>query len=73
MKLTWTGRTQEWILDHGIHINEDGKMVIKRSQWLSLAYTDRSIRNPEVMTMCVPSDWGMTLLFENKHFYIVGG
>ena len=28
MKLTWTGRTQEWLLDHGIQINEDGKLVI---------------------------------------------
>jgi hypothetical protein len=73
MKLTWTGRTQEWLLDHGIQINEDGKLVIPMSKWLSLAYTGRSIRNPEVRTMCVPSDWGSTLLFENQHFYIVGG
>lgn len=71
--MKWTGRSQEWLLDHGIHINEDGKLVIPLSKWRKLQYTDRSIRNPDVRTMCIPSDYGMTLLFENQHFYIVGG
>jgi len=73
MKLTWTGRTQEWILDHGIQTNEDGKLVIPASKWHMLSFRNRSLRNPEVRTLCVPSDHGMTLLFENQHFYIVGG
>lgn len=69
----WTGREQEWILDHGIQINEDGKLVIPLSKWRRLQYTDRSVHNPEIRTMCIPSDHGMELLFENQHFYIVGG
>lgn len=69
----YTGRELEWILDHGIQVNEDGMLVIPKSKWRKLQWTDRSLRDPAIRTMCIPSDYGMTLLFENQHFYIVEG
>lgn len=73
MGRVWTGREQEWILDHGIQINEDGMLVIPKSKWRKFQYTGRSLRNPAVRTLCIPSDFGLCLLFENQHFCIVEG
>ena len=73
MGRVWTGREQEWILDHGIQINEGGMLVITKSKWRKLQYTGRSLRNPAVRTLCIPSDFGLCLLFENQHFCIVDG
>ncbi len=69
----WKGRAQEWLFDHGFRLDDAGKVLIPKSKWFKLAGTDRSIRDPKVKTLCVPSDTGLMLLTEHKHFEIVGG
>lgn len=71
--MKWTGRTLEWILDHGLQTDENGILQIPKSKWNKLGYKDRSLRNPKVKTLCVPADDGMNLIFEGTHFEIIGG
>lgn len=71
MKLTWTGRTQEWILDHGFQVDDRDMILIPRNKWNGLQWTDRSIRNPGKHTLCIPSDFGMCCLTEGMHFEII--
>lgn len=71
--MIWTGRTQEWILDHGFKTDENGKILIPKSQWKKLALTGTSMRNPQQKTLCIPADDGLNLIFEWMHFEIVRG
>lgn len=69
--MKWRGREREWMLDHGLQTDEDGKILIPKAKWDSLQYTDRSIFHPELHTMMIPSDFGSCLLTEGTHFIIV--
>lgn len=67
----FTGRSLEWVLDHGFKIDQNGLLLIPAAKWRCLQYTDVSIRDRHTKTLCIPSDNGITLLFEHKHFEIV--
>lgn len=67
---TWSGREQEWIIDHGFRVDADGLLLIPAKAWYKLAGTGKSIREPNRRTITIPSDNGLCLLFENKHFKI---
>ena len=71
--MDWTGRSQEWLLDHGFKTDDAGKVLIPQSKWRNLAGTGTSIRNPEQRTICIPTDHGLALYFEHKHFQITRG
>lgn len=71
----FTGRALDWVLDHGLQIDKNGLLLIPATKWRCLQYTDVSIdvsmRDRHTKTLCIPSDQGITLLFEHKHFEIV--
>ena len=69
--MRWTGRTLEFILDHGLQVDEAGIIQIPAGKWSDLQYTAASIENSNIRTLLVPSDFGSSLLFENKHFVVV--
>jgi len=71
--MKWTGRAQEWMLDHGIHTDENGILLIPRSKWRKMSGTDTSLRNPQQKTICIPEDNGLSLFFEGIHFRITNG
>ena len=62
---------REYLLDHGCHFAKDGIAEIPKKAWANLSYTGKSIRDPSINTLMIPSVNGCCLLFENKHFRIV--
>ena len=69
----FTGREQEWILDHGFRVDDQDMILIPRSKWLTLAGTGKRLSNSDLKTLTIPSDNGLCLLTEGMHFEIVGG
>lgn len=69
----WKGIEREWIYDHGFGIDDDGLILIPRSKWTRLQWTDTSLRNPSLKTLQIPTDFGTCLLTEGLHFRIIGG
>lgn len=68
----WDKREEEYIFDHGFIIGEGGILKITKKQWDKLQYTGTSIKNPNIKTLMIPSTNGSCLIFEHKHFEIVG-
>lgn len=69
-KYTWTGRTLEFILDNGYRQDPDGTIVLTKRQWQKAGYKDTSAFDSKQETWCVPSDFGLTLLYKGKHFRV---
>lgn len=69
--MKWSGREQEWLLDHGLETDEDGRILIPEHKWSNLQYTDRSIFNRKLHTLMIPSDFGCCLITEGMHFIIL--
>ena len=63
-------RMREYFFDHGARIGEDGKFCLSRDRFEKMAYAGTSVRDPSVRTLMVPSEFGVCLLFEGKHFVI---
>lgn len=70
----WDAREQEYIFDHGWRIDygNNEMLVLTQRQFDENQYTGRSIHNPSVRTLMLPSVYGCCLIFEGKHFRIVG-
>ena len=70
-KKSWDARERECIYDHGWKINDDGLLELTRKQFLDYSWSGKSIYNPNIRTMMLPSTFGCCLIFEHKHFIIV--
>ena len=70
-KKKWVGRELEYILDHGFKLDDDGRILIKESDWNNLSWRDTSINDPSKRTLMIPSDYGCELIIEGLHFVIV--
>ena len=68
MKHMYSNREREYFFDHGWRINADGMLTLTAKQ--AAKSTDKSIRFPGKRTLMVPSDDGLVLLIEDKHFII---
>ena len=67
----WDLREKEYIFDHGWTIGKDDKIRLTKSQFNKNQYTGRSLKDPSVKTLMLPSINGCCLIFEHKHFEIV--
>ena len=65
-------RTREYFFDHGARIGEDSRFILPRDRFEKMAYAGTSVRDPSVRTLMVPSEYGVCLLFEGKHFVVEG-
>ncbi len=70
----WDAREQEYIFDHGWRIDYDNNetLVLTQNQFDENQYTGRSIHDPSVRTLMLPSVHGCCLIFEGKHFRVEG-
>jgi hypothetical protein len=68
MNRIYSNREREYFFDHGWRINADGMLTLTTKQ--AAKNTGKSIRFPGKRTLMVPSDTGLTLLIEDKHFII---
>ena len=69
----WDDRELECIFDHGWVVGKDNKLQITKKQFENYQYTDRSIEDSSIRTLMLPSVHGCCLIFEGKHFEIIGG
>lgn len=63
-------RTREYLYDHGASIAADGKITIPRVRFNRISYKHKSLRDPSVWAWMVPTENGVALIFEGKHFRI---
>ena len=68
MKRIYTKREIEYFADHGCRINADGMLTLTAKQAAKSA--GKSIRFPGKHTLRVPTDTGLALLIEDRHFII---
>ena len=69
MKRMYSKREREYFFDHGWRINADGLLTLTAKQ--AAQSTGKSIRYPGKRTLMVPSDDGLVLLIEDRHFIII--
>ena len=67
----WDMREKEYIFDHGWTINSEGLIEIPEKDFKNHQYTGKSLRNPDINTLMLPSINGCALILEKKHFIIV--
>lgn len=68
MNRIYSNREREYFFDNGWRINADGMLTLTAKQ--AAKSCSKSIRYPGKRTLMVPSDDGMVLLIEDKHFII---
>lgn len=61
---------RDYIADRGWRV-EDGIIVLTKRQ--AAEFTGRSVHDPKLRTLTIPSVHGLCLLFEGKHFRVEGG
>ena len=69
MKRIYSAREIEYFTDHGWQINADGMLTLTAKQ--AAKHTSKSIRFPGKRTLRVPTDTGLALLIEDRHFIII--
>ena len=68
MKHYFDAYEREYIYDHGWIIDKDGMLVLYPKQ--AARYTNKSIKDPNVRTLVLPSVHGVCLIFEGLHFRV---
>ena len=68
MKHMYTMREREYFADHGWKINTDDMLTITTKQ--AAKHAGKSIRFPGKRTLMVPTDTGLALLIEDRHFIV---
>ena len=68
MKRLYSAREREYFFDHGWKINADGLLTLTAQQAAKSA--SKSVRIPGKRTLLVPTDTGLVLLIEERHFII---
>ena len=67
----WTKREIECAADHGWKFDKDGMLVLTQAQFADYAYHGYSDIS-EARTLVLPSESGVCLIFEGKHFIVRG-
>lgn len=62
--------TEDYVKRKGWSLSEDGKILLTGKQFSSCQYGGRSLRNPNLRTLMVPTLQGAALLLEGRHFEI---
>lgn len=68
MKHMYTMREREYFADHDWRINADDMLTITAKQ--AAKHASKSIRFPGKRTLMVPTDTGLVLLIEDRHFIV---
>lgn len=68
MKHIYSARELEYFFDHGWQISSDGMLTLTARQ--AGKHTSKSIRFPDKRTLLAPTDTGLALLIEDRHFIV---
>ena len=68
-KMIWDSRQKEFIFDHSGRIDENGIAHFHKSESTRIRFGD-SVRYPDKLTLVMPSDYGICLVYEGMHFVI---
>lgn len=68
----WDNIEKHCIFDHGWSIDKNDKIILTEKQFKEYHYSGYSIKDNKIRTLMIPSNYGLSLIFEHKHFIVEG-
>ncbi len=72
MKINFDPVEREYIFDHGGWLDANGMAVMPKARFEKAQYTGWSVRKDNTRTWTIPSQHGLSLLYEGEHFRVEG-